>query len=103
MVTEIVMFEVPDDVSEEQVLEGFSSTVERWASNPDLMRKFYMFDAKRRVVGGVYLWKKREHADKWHGEEFRALVKKLYGAERASQLFDTPIVVDNVAATVERS
>jgi hypothetical protein len=71
-----------------------------WRENPDLIRKYYLFDAKSGVTGGVYLWKEKAHAEKWHGEEFRKKVKELYGAEPESQFFETPIVVDTVAGEV---
>ena len=66
------------------------------------MRKNYLYDAEAGIAGGVYLWKEKAHALKWHGEEFRQRVKDLYGAVPASQFFETPIVVDNVAGELVR-
>jgi hypothetical protein len=53
--------------------------------------------------GGVYLWKERAHAEKWHGEAFRAKVKEIYGSEPEIRFFDTPIVVDNAAGVIVKS
>jgi hypothetical protein len=52
------------------------------------------------VAGGVYLWKERAAAEKWHGEAFRAKVKEVYGSEPEFRYFETPIVVDNIAGTI---
>jgi hypothetical protein len=60
----------------------------------------YLVDAKNGIGGGVYLWKEKAHAEKWHGEEFRQRVKEVYGSEPECQFFETPIVVDNLAGAI---
>ena len=45
----------------------------------------------------MYLWRERAGAEKWHGQAFRDKVKEVYGSDPDIQLFETPIVVDNVA------
>ena len=102
MITEIVSFKLPDGTTREEVFSAFERTVPTWAENPDLIRKTYLFDAETGVAGGVYLWKEKAHAEKWHGAEYRQKVKDLYGAEPASQFFETPIVVDNRSGEIER-
>ena len=79
---------------------GFEKTASVWRDNPDLIRKNYLYDAQAGVAGGVYLWKEKAHAQKWHGAEFRDRVKKLYGAEPSSQFYETPIVVDNLTGVI---
>jgi hypothetical protein len=100
MVTEIVTFGLPPEATRESVLAAFEQTAPTWAENPDLIRKYYVFDGERRLAGGVYLWRERSDAARWHGTQFRARVRELYGAEPEFQIFETPIVVDN---TGERS
>ena len=95
MTTELVTFKLPSDATRETVFEKFEKTAENWLRNADLVRKYYLFDPVTGVAGGVYLWKERAHAEKWHGPEFRARVRELYGAEPESQFFETPIIVDN--------
>ncbi len=103
MITEIVTFKLPDGSKREDVLAAFEKTASVWGQNPDLIRKNYLFDASNNIAGGVYLWREKAHAEKWHGEEFRARVRKLYGAEPTSQFFETPIVVDNLAGKITTS
>jgi len=100
MITEIVTFKLRDGMTREDAIANFEKTAPSWRANPDLIRKNYLFDEKSGVGGGVYLWKERAHAEKWHGPEFRKKVKEIYGSEPKSQFFDTPIVVDNAAGAI---
>ncbi len=102
MITEIVTFKLPDGTTREKVISNMEKTALTWRENPDLIRKNYLFDAERGIAGGVYLWKEKAHAEKWHGAEFRKKVKELYGAEPESQFFETPIIVDNVAGEIAK-
>ncbi len=97
MITEIVIIQLPDGTTREEVISNFEKTAPTWRENPDLISKNYLFDAEKGIVGGVYLWKEKANAEKWHGVEFRKKVKEIYGAEPESQFFETPILVDNRA------
>ena len=100
MITEIVTFKLPADSKRKDIFAAFDKTAAIWRDNPDLIRKNYLYDAEAGVAGGVYLWKEKAHALKWHGEEFRQRIKELYGATPTSQFFETPVVVDNVAGNI---
>ena len=102
MLTEIVMVKLPDGMTRDEVISNFEATATTWRENPDLIRKNYVFDAASGVAGGVYLWNKRAHAEKWHGAQFRKTAREIYGAEPDIQLFETPIVVDNVVGEIVR-
>ena len=94
MITEIVTFKLPAGMTRAEVLAKYQKTAPVWQTNPDLIQKFYLYDAEQGIGGGVYLWHDRAQAEKWHGAEFRQRVKENYGAEPSSQFFETPIVVD---------
>jgi len=100
MITEIVTFKLPQGATREEIFSNYEKTAPTWGENPDLIRKNYIFDAENGIAGGVYLWKEKAHAEKWHGAEFRKMVREIYGAEPESQYFETPIVVDNVAGDI---
>jgi len=102
MITEIVTFKLPNGTTREEVIANYEKTAPTWRENPDLIRKNYLFDADKGIAGGVYLWKEKAHAEKWHGPEFRKKVKEIYGAEPVSQFFETPIVVDNLAGEIAK-
>lgn len=80
MVTEILTMKLPEGATREEMIVSFEKTAPTWRANPDLIRKTYLFDPERGIAGGVYLWKEKAHAEKWHGPEFRKRVKEMYGA-----------------------
>ncbi|HMA95471.1 MAG TPA: hypothetical protein VKP30_22435 [Polyangiaceae bacterium] len=95
MITEIVTFKLPTGTTREDLIATYQKTTQTWHDNPDLIRKYYLFDPETCTAGGVYLWKERWNADKWHGDEYRRTVKALFGSDPISQFFETPLVVDN--------
>jgi hypothetical protein len=102
MITEIVTFKLPQGMTHEDVVANFEKTAPNWKANPDLIRKNYLVDAGNGVAGGVYVWTDRAHAEKWHGEAFRNMVKEIYGSEPELRYFETPIVVDNTTNAIPK-
>ncbi len=96
MITETVYFDLPKGTSREEVLAKYRQTAPAWAGNTDLVQKYYFFDEAHSVGGGVYVWKSMEAAKKWHGDEYRARIKELYGSEPRMEYHDTLLVVDNM-------
>ena len=101
MLIEIITFGLPDDMTRADVMKNYADTTEKWSKVGELIRKSYLYDEKARLGGGVYHWKTAEAADKWHGGEWRAFVRDLYGNDPVVRRFEAPIVVDNVAGTIE--
>lgn len=97
LITEIVQFDLPKGISREDVLAIYRQTAPVWSKNKDLVQKYYFFDEKESKGGGVYIWKTMDAARKWHGDEYKARIKELYGSEARMTYFDTLLVVDNVA------
>ena len=100
MITEIVSFELPAGTTRQQALEKYRETAPVWAANPDLLRKTYFFDAEACRGGGVYVWKDRAAAARWHDEAFRARIREHYGCEPSFQILDAVVEVDNVAGEI---
>jgi hypothetical protein len=100
VITEIVTFSIPEGMSREDAVEAFEASAPGWSANPDLIRKNYLLDVEAGVAGGVYLWRSRADAQRWHGAEFRERIKARYGSEPTSVFFETPVVVDNVAGAI---
>ncbi len=95
MITEIVQFNLPADITREEVTERFETTKSAWENNPDLVRKYYLFDAERKTGGGVYLWPNIEAAQAAHDDAWCDRVEGLYGSRPTFQYFETPLIVDN--------
>lgn len=100
MITEIVTFALPAGIDREQVARKFRQTAPAWSKNQDLVQKFYFFDAARSLGGGVYVWKTKAAALRWHGEDYRQRIRSLYGSEPAMAYYDTVLVVDNLRGDV---
>ncbi|MNT86961.1 hypothetical protein D3C72_2273210 [compost metagenome] len=63
---------------------------------PGLVRKYYLLSEDGRSVGGVYLWESREQALAQYTDEWKAFVEGKYGTPPSVELFETPVVVDNL-------
>jgi hypothetical protein len=100
MITEVVTFKIPAGTTREEHFENSARTALGWGENPDLIRKYYLLDLEKGIAGGVYLWKEKAHAEKWHGDEWRSVIQELYGSEPESQFFETSVIVDNLAGEI---
>lgn len=102
MITEIVLFKLPEGMTREQYAERARESAPTWGACPDLIRKNYLFDGERGYGGGAYLWRSVADARKWHGDAFRKRISEIFGSEPVSTFYDTPIVVDNIANEIIR-
>ena len=100
MITEIVLWKMPDEMSREEILSKFRSSVSVWQGNPNLIHKAFVLDQSTRRGGGVYLWKNIDAAKQAHGPAFQDRIKSVFGASPEFQYFDAPVVVDNTANQV---
>lgn len=100
MITEVVIFNLPEALTREQVAIAFRKSVEIWRQNPDLLRKYYLYDPVKKLGGGVYLWKSLDDAKRWHGETYRQKIKDIFGSEPSFAYYETSIAIDNPSGTV---
>jgi hypothetical protein len=103
MITEIVLWQMPEGTTREDAAAKYRLSVPTWQANPDLLHKAFLFDEATRRGGGVYLWKNIEAARQAHGQAFQERIRSVYGATPEFQYFDSPIVIDNVAKEVTGS
>jgi hypothetical protein len=95
MITEIVLWRLPDGMTREDVHAKYRASVPTWQGNADLIHKAFLFDRESRRVGGVYLWKNVDAAKRAHGPAFQDRITAVFGARPEFQYFETPIVIDN--------
>lgn len=95
MITEIVVFDLPDGMTRDDVVANYRRSAPTWRANPDLIRKNYLFDAETRKAGGVYLWHSIDAAKRARDDAWLDRVRRTYGSEPVVQYFATPLVVDN--------
>jgi hypothetical protein len=96
MITELVLFALPDGMTREQVTAFFQQNAPNWRANPDLIRKNYLYDPEARRGGGAYLWPDIAAARRAHDATWCENIRKAFGSEPVIQYFETPVVVDNV-------
>jgi hypothetical protein len=100
MISEIVLFSLPDGMSRADAMTKYRDRVSMWQANPDLIHKAFLFDETSRRGGGVYLWKNIEAAKKAHGPAFEEAIHSIFGSKPKCQYFEAPIVIDNAAKEV---
>lgn len=101
MITEIIFFDLPAGTDRAAVTALYEVTAESWAKNPDLIEKYYFFDEQSATGGGVYIWRDRAAAQRWHGEDYVRMVRERYGAPPRIQILDAVVHVDAVAGRYE--
>ncbi len=99
MITAIVSFPLPAGLTRDETAALYAITAPRYAAIPGLIRKQYLFADGR--GGGVYLWESRAAAEAAYGPAWRQLAIDKYGAEPSVQYFDTPVIVDNAAGSID--
>jgi hypothetical protein len=100
MITAILQTRLPNPVTKEKAHEMFRSTAPKYQGQDGLIRKYYLLSEDRHSVGGVYLWRSREDAERVYTDEWREYVKATFGDYPSLTYFDTPVVVDNLTGEV---
>jgi len=95
MITEIVSFNIPADMSRDQVLQDAKGTVERWWKFPGLVRKVYLRDGNDKAMG-IYLWESLEAAKKGHDAVWLDRAEAKWGNRPQITYYDTTMVLDNL-------
>lgn len=100
MITVVVNFDLPADVTRADAAEKFRESAPKYRAVPGLVRKNYLFNADQRKGGGAYLFETREQAEALFNADFVAMITERYGAPPTITYFDTPVVVDNLAGEI---
>jgi len=100
MITEIVLFRLPEGMTRNDAIAKYRLTVPVWQANPDLIRKTFLYDETSRRGGAVYQWTNTGAAKLAHGPEFLKRIRATYGCEPEFQYFETPILIDNTTRQV---
>ncbi|MCL4801276.1 MAG: YdhR family protein [Burkholderiales bacterium] len=95
MITELVLFDLPQGMTREEVVAGMRKVAPAWRQNPELVRKNFLYDPERGQAGGVYTWPSVAAAQRGHDEAWRKRIREMYGADPVIRYFETPVLVDN--------
>ncbi len=80
MITAIVNFKLPADIDARKAAELFKGSAPKYRGMKGLVRKYYLFDGKSRIGGGVYLWKTRADAEAVYTPQWQDYIADRYGA-----------------------
>jgi hypothetical protein len=100
MVIEIVFLDLPKGTKRAELMSLYHQSSEQWIANPDLVHKYYFFDEDRSLGGGVYVWRDRAAAERWHGEDYRQKAVARYGTPPRIEILDAMLHVDPIAGRV---
>jgi hypothetical protein len=100
MITVIVSWKLTAGMTREELVAKYREGLPVWSAMPNLRRKTYVFDAKTKRCGAVYVWADMESAKKAYGPEFHERILRLYGAKPKIEFLETPFVIDNDGRTV---
>lgn len=97
MITAIVRFPLPADITLADATALFEGTAPRYKGLPGLVRKYYLYGEHGEVGGGVYLWESREAAENVYTADWKKMIAGRYGAEPEITYFHSPVIVENDA------
>ncbi len=100
MITVTVNFPTPEGVTLEIITEAFRSTTPRYEGLSGLIRKYYLFDPKSGVCGGVYLWEDRAQAEAFYDQDCRDRLTEKYGVPPDIRFFESPVIIDNALENI---
>ncbi len=101
MITAVVNFKLPPGIDSKKAVELFKGSAPKYRGMKGLVRKYYLFDEKNGIAGGVYLWKSRADADALYTPEWKAWATERYGAPPDIRYFETAVIVDNEVGQIQ--
>ena len=84
MFTEIVLFDLPDDVPGALVRLRASETL--WRKPPGLLHAQFLHDEPARAAGVAYIWRNRATAESSHDADWHASVTAAFGPPRVTRV-----------------
>ena len=103
MITAIVQFKTPEDLTVEEAEESFEDIARSFLDTPGLIRKYFIISDDH-VGGGVYLWESREQAEAlYNGPVWANRIKENYGIEPEITWFHCPVIAETALGKVVTS
>lgn len=99
MICELVIQDLPEGISEQELCTFANGTLARWRNNSELISKHYLVSEDGRGAG-FYVWPSLDAAKRGHDEEWCAAVERRTGRRPVIQYFDLFMLLDNVRNVV---
>lgn len=95
MYTVMVQVVVPEAISEAALRTIFEQGAPGFVSLPGLVRKYYLVSDDRRTIGGCFLWKYKEDAERIFTDSWKQkVIEKYKSSEPLVTYFRTDLVVE---------
>lgn len=96
MITTVVTFSIPEPVTEDQAAAAFTEATPMFQGVPGLVRKYFLLSDDGQIMGGVYLWETRAHADAFHAETgpWFTHIQDTFGVAPAVTAYRSPVIVE---------
>jgi len=101
VITAVVRFGVRQRVGRAKAREMFATSAPKYRGVPGLVRKYYLLSENGRSVGGVYLWRTKQDAERMYSSAWRKQIEKRYGAVPSVTYFESPVIVDNASGVIQ--
>ena len=95
MITAIIKWKAAEELSRADILERFRQSIPVYKGYPHLIRKYICFDRQANQGMGIYLWDDEQAAKEFYAMA-SPIIEEETGHPTEIELFDTPIVVDNL-------
>jgi hypothetical protein len=103
MITAIVQFRLPKQLSRSKAEELFMRSAPRYRQVPGLVRKYYLLSENGTASGGVYLFRSKEDGERLFTDEWRRYIVEKYGGEPSIVYFESPVIVDNAVGEIVKA
>lgn len=95
MITAIVTWRAAPGEDRSSILARLRQSIPVYKGRAGLVRKYICLDLEHGRGFGIYLWETREQAEAFYAIA-RPIIRAETGHEPDVQLYDTPVVVDNL-------
>lgn len=102
MIVEIVRFAHPAGTTRDDVVRGALATVDRWRTNPELLRKLYLLSGDHSEGLGIYVWPSIEAAQRGHDAAWIAQAERRSGAPVRIEYHQLLMELDNLSGELLR-
>lgn len=96
MYASIVTYSPNQTISETEIAARFEASTPLFASMPGLVRKYFCYDAEKRLGTSIYIWESREAAKAcFESPQFQDGFRNAFGCEPTINTVSVRHVVDN--------
>jgi len=102
MIVKLVSYQLPGEMTREEVMSAAQDVAREWLEHPNLVRKDFLLD-ENNVTCGVYLFTDRKSAEQAHGTEFLQRLEERFGVRPKIKYYDWLMTADVEQGEIRQS